>query len=194
MPLKQVQEIIKAPGTANGLLLDFEDDPSPRLKQKLYDLPGTEGLPFKAAEKAFFDDLMVFFYAFVYVMLLFGFLLGATIVFSAITVSVQERVREISTLRTIGMSMWGVTSLITIENLVLGGLGIALGLPLGQRLALTFFDLVQSEEFTMAATIFPNTYLATALALLLVLLVSQIPSLRYVRHMNLASATKDWTA
>jgi putative ABC transport system permease protein len=194
MPLKEVQQMLKAPGTATGLLLDFEGDPSPRLKQKLYDLPGTEGLPFKAAEKAFFDDLMVFFYAFIYVMLLFGFLLGATIVFSAITVSVHERVREMSTLRTIGMSMWGVTSVITIENLILGSLGIALGLPLGQRLALTFFDLAQSEEFTMAAIIFPSTYLVTALGLLLVLLVSQIPSLRYIQRLNLASVTKDWTA
>ncbi len=92
------------------------------------------------------------------------------------------------------MSIWGVTSLITIENLILGGLGIALGLPLRQRLALSFFNLAQSEEFTMAATIFPSTYLVTALALLLVLLISQIPSLRYIKRLNLASATKDWTA
>ncbi len=84
--------------------------------------------------------------------------------------------------------------MITIENLILGGLGIALGLPLGKRLALSFFDLAQSEEFTMSANIFPSTYLVTALALLLVLLVSQIPSLRYISRLNLASATKDWTA
>ncbi len=97
-------------------------------------------------------------------------------------------------LRTIGVSMWGVTSLVTIENLILGGLGIVLGLPLGQRLALTFSDLAQTEEFTMAATIFPTTYLVTVSALLVVLLVSQIPSLLYISRLNLASATKDWTA
>jgi hypothetical protein len=46
----------------------------------------------------------------------------------------------------------------------------------------------------MAAIIFPSTYLVTALGLLLVLLVSQIPSLRYIQRLNLASVTKDWTA
>lgn len=194
MPLKQVQEMFKAPGTTTGLLLDFQGDPSPELRQRIYDLPGTEGLTFKAAEKTFFDDMMIFFYAFVYVMLLFGFALGATIVFSAITVSVHERVREMSTLRTIGMSMWGVTSLVTLENLILGSLGIALGLPLGKQLALSFTSLAQTEEFTMTSIISPGTYLLTALALLLVLLVSQIPSLRYISRLNLASATKDWTA
>jgi putative ABC transport system permease protein len=193
MPLKQVQKMFKVPGTANSLLLDFQGDPSPELRQRVYDLPGMEGLTFKTAEKAFFDELMVFFYAFIYVMLLFGFALGATIVFSAITISVHERVREVSTLRTIVMSMWGVTSLVTLENLILGGLGIALGLPLGKQLALSFFDLVQSEEFTMTATLYPSTYLVTSLGLLVVLLVSQIPSLRYISHLNLASATKDWT-
>jgi putative ABC transport system permease protein len=193
MPLKQVQKMFKVPGTANSLLLDFQGDPSPELRQRVYDLPGMEGLTFKTAEKAFFDELMVCFYAFIYVMLLFGFALGATIVFSAITISVHERVREVSTLRTIGMSMWGVTSLVTLENLILGGLGIALGLPLGKQLALSFFDLVQSEEFTMTATLYPSTYLVTSLGLLVVLLVSQIPSLRYISHLNLASATKDWT-
>jgi len=46
----------------------------------------------------------------------------------------------------------------------------------------------------MAATIFPATYLVTVSALLVVLLVSQIPSLRYISRLNLASVTKDWTA
>ena len=124
-------------------------------------------------------------------MLLFGFLLGATIVFSAITVSVQERVREMSMLRTIGMSMCGgVTALITIENLILGGLGIALGLPLGKQLALSFTNLTQSEEFTMTSIIFPSTYWVTALALMLVLLISQIPSLRYISRLNLARSLR----
>ena len=49
-----------------------------------------------------------------------------------------------------------------------------------------FMPLKQVQEMIKAPE--------TATGLLLVLLVSQIPSLRYIKRLNLASATKDWTA
>ena len=87
-----------------------------------------------------------------------------------------------------------MSALVPIEGGILGGVGIVLGLPLGQRLAASFVNLYQSEEFTLKAIIFPSTYLITVLALLLVLLVSEIPSLRHISRLNLADTTKDWTS
>lgn len=49
-----------------------------------------------------------------------------------------------------------------------------------------FMPLKQVQQMIKA----PGT--ATGLALLVVLLVSQIPSLRYIKRLNLAAATKDW--
>jgi putative ABC transport system permease protein len=195
LPLKQLQQMLEAPGSANGLLLDLEDESTPGLGRKLDNLPGIDAIAFKAADKEIcLGDHMAFLYAFIYVMLLFGTILGGTIVFSSVTVSIQERVRELSTLRTIGMSFWRLASLITIENLILGGIGIALGLLAGKWLSPVLVNIAQTEEFFMLPVFSAQSYLVTVVAMLLVLLVSQIPSLRYVGHLNLASATKDWTA
>jgi putative ABC transport system permease protein len=195
MPLKQIQQSLKAPGIANALLLDFENDPTPRLRHKLDNLPGAGAVAFNAADKEYcMGEHMAFAYAFFYVLMLFGFALGATIVFSTVTVSVQERVRELSTLRTIGMSFWRLSSLITIENLILGSIGIALGLLVGKWLGVYFVSIMMTEEFYMLPVISTQSYVFTVISLLVVLLISQIPSLRYVGRLNLATATKDWTA
>jgi putative ABC transport system permease protein len=187
--------MLKAPGTANGLLLDFDGDQSPNLTRKLANLPGNWAVAIKAADRELcFVDHMAFAYGFTSVMLLFGFILGGTIIFSTVTVSIQERVRELSTLRTIGMSFRRLSSLITMENLILGGIGIALGLPAGKWLGTYFINVAGSEAFYMSPVILAESYLLTVTPLLVVLLISQIPSLYQVRRLNLASATKDWTA
>jgi putative ABC transport system permease protein len=193
LPLKEVQALLKAPGTATALLLDLSDDEPPsRLVKKLYDLPVTEAVEFKAETRRFLDELMGFFYAFIGFMVAFGVALGATIIFSGVTVSVEERLREMGTLRTIGMGIWQIAIIITVESLILSSAGIALGLPLGNWLAASFLDLYQAEEFSFTMIIFPRTYLFTVVGLVTVMLLSELPSLRRLGRLNLAAIIKRW--
>jgi ABC-type antimicrobial peptide transport system permease subunit len=48
-------------------------------------------------------------------------------------------------------------------------------------------DLV---SFTL--TIFPRTYIIAIISALVILLISQLPAIRQVTHLSLATATKDW--
>jgi putative ABC transport system permease protein len=62
-------------------------------------------------------------------------LVGVFLVYNTIAIGVVQRRREIGTLRALGASRLRIRMLFTLEALVLGGVGTALGLPLGVGLA-----------------------------------------------------------
>jgi putative ABC transport system permease protein len=62
-------------------------------------------------------------------------LVGVFLVYNTIAIGVVQRRREIGTLRALGASRLRVRSLFTLEALVLGGVGTALGMPLGVLVA-----------------------------------------------------------
>ena len=39
MPLRDTQRLLRAPGTATGVLLNFDGQPSAKLLKRLYDIP-----------------------------------------------------------------------------------------------------------------------------------------------------------
>ncbi|MBI4289037.1 MAG: ABC transporter permease [Chloroflexi bacterium] len=195
LPLEEVQQLLKAPGAATGFMVGLDEaEGSPEVVRRLYELPETRTVEFKAESRRFTDEVLKFYYYFTGFMLVFGLALGIMIVFSGITVSVDERLLEMGTLRTIGAGMKQVAGMITIESLVLSGLGIAAGVPLGNRLADYFANMYQAEDFNLPITIFPQTYVLTVLGLLLVLVLSELPSLRRISRLKLASVIRQWMA
>ena len=83
--------------------------------------------------------------------------------------------------------------ILTLENLLIGSLGIAMGLPAGYYIANYFMSQVSSEMMTMAAVIYPRSYVIASLSALVILLVSQMPAIRQVSRMSLPTVTKDWS-
>ncbi|WP_224365306.1 ABC transporter permease [Hyalangium versicolor] len=58
-------------------------------------------------------------------------LVGVFLVYNTISISVVQRRREIGTLRALGASRLRIRALFTLEAMLLGGVGTAVGLPLG---------------------------------------------------------------
>ena len=81
--------------------------------------------------------------------------------------------------------------MITIENLIIGFGGLIPGIVLGYVLALYFFSLFQGDMFSMDLVVFPSTYVLTVGIVILIMLISQIPSIRNINRLNLAQVTKE---
>ncbi|MBI3183623.1 MAG: FtsX-like permease family protein [Myxococcales bacterium] len=62
-------------------------------------------------------------------------LVGVFLVYNTVAIGVVQRRREIGTLRALGASRLRIRSLFTLEAVVLGGLGTAIGIPLGGAIA-----------------------------------------------------------
>ncbi len=85
--------------------------------------------------------------------------------------------------------------MIGVENLVVALIGIALGLPFGRFFVAQFWKAAQTPEqeelFSFNVVVLPVTYLVASAGILMVVLISQYPSLRLLARLDLAKATKE---
>ena len=144
-----------------------------------------------AAIREGFEELMALTNQFIGIMTVFGMSLAAFAVFNTVTLNVTERSRELATMRTLGFSSRQVNMLITIESLVTGVIGIALGFVLGYAIEAYLVGQMSTLDWNMDIIIEPSTYIIVGALTLAVLLLSQAPGLRALHKRNLAEATKE---
>ncbi len=125
------------------------------------------------------------------VMLIFALVMAFTLTFNTITINILEREREIATIRTIGTEPWKISAMTTLENVIFGLLSITPGLVLGVVVGRFAMSLQQTEFMTLTFVVHPMSYILVSVGIMAMLLLCQIPSLRYVKKVDLAIATKE---
>jgi putative ABC transport system permease protein len=190
--LDTVQKAAGAGGMATALLFDFRgDEPAAGTQAGLLGLPGAANLEFTQDLHDYVNELSRLFLVFVVVMLAFGVALGLTIIFNTVTINVLERQRELATMRTLGMGIPRIGSMVTIENLLMGLLGAVVGMPIGYGLAVYFASLYQNELFDMPLVINDSTYGIAAVAAIITLVLAEIPAIRYIRGLDLPAVVRE---
>ena len=193
--LDTAQRLLGAPGMGTALLLGFNGSHlSADERAQLTGLPGAANLELTSDLRSYVKTLSQLFLVFVGVMLAFGVALGFTVTFNTITINVLERERELATMRTFGMSVGRLASMISIENLLMGLLGAALGMPIGYGVAAYFSTLYQNDLFDMPLVINTTTYALAGLAAVIVLLLAEVPSIRHVRNLDLPAVVREMSA
>jgi putative ABC transport system permease protein len=134
---------------------------------------------------------MVFFYVFVGVMLVFGGAMAFALIFSAMSVNIAERTREVATLLAVGTERRQISRMITAENMTVALVGIPLGLGIGYLAAGEAMASFSSDLFALDLYIRPSTLVISALAILAVALISQWPGLRAIGRLDIAKIVKD---
>lgn len=134
---------------------------------------------------------MNFMYIIIYVMLAFALLMAFTLTFNTITINILEREREIATIRTIGTEPWKISAMTTLENVIFGLLAIVPGIILGVAVGRYAMSLQNSDFMTLTLVVYNRTYVLVSAGIIMILLICQIPSLRYVKNVELARATKE---
>jgi len=88
-----------------------------------------------------------------------------------------------------------ITTMLTLENLMIGVMGIVLGIPLGSNITTLFLTSMGDVGDMMSISVVTTntSYLVAIIASLVVLLISQMPAIRQVLKLKLATATKDWS-
>jgi putative ABC transport system permease protein len=136
-------------------------------------------------------DFMVLFYGFVGIMLVFGGAMAFALIFNAMTVNIAERKREVATLLAVGIRRRTISRLITAENLVVTAIAIPIGLLVGRFVSAQAMASFQSDLFIFELFIRPTTYIFSALAILVVALLSAVPGLRALRRISIPEVVKE---
>jgi putative ABC transport system permease protein len=89
-------------------------------------------------------------------------------------------------MRTLGETKGRIAEMVTIENLILGFVGIIIGIPLAYMIALYCFSLLETDMLSYSLVIFPHSYLLAIGVIILAMIISQIPAIRNVNRLDLA--------
>ncbi len=103
-----------------------------------------------AAEFAQFMDQTTMIIA---IMVFFGLIMGFSIIYVSLTISLSERYRELATMLVVGMSEAEVHEVLLIEQFIISVFGMLLGLPLGKALLQVFAESSSTDYFAMPALV-----------------------------------------
>ena len=179
-----------SPAVTSAFVRYSDDADAAATLRALQQQPDVAAAVSATALRDLFDDYFAFFYVFIGVMLVLGGILAFALIFNMITATLAERAPELATMRASGVSASQVNGMMTVENLLLTLIGIPLGLALGYVVAMGFMSSFSSDLFSFDLDMNPWTLLWTSLAVLLVALLSQMPGLRAVRRLDIATVVR----
>lgn len=157
-------------------------------------LRGGPGVAAVIDNRGLFDLMNQFlglFYVFVGVMVVLGGILAFALIYNTLVASISERATEIAVLRTLGMPISTISRLITGENLLLTAIGLVPGLVIGYAVSAVFMASFSSDMFRFDLEIRPTTLVFTSLAIIITGLLSQVPAMRAVRHLELGRIVRE---
>lgn len=183
------------PHAITGVVVRTAPGHQREVRNQLYGLNDTASVLSVQEIRALIDRMLATIRTFVWIMEIFGVALAFSMVFNMISINVLERMPEVATLRTIGVSKRQISWMVGAENLIVALIGIVIGLPIGRIYVEQFWKAAQTPEqedlFTFKIVVLPATYLVAAVGILAVAMISQYPSLKLLSKLNLAQATKE---
>ncbi len=172
------------------LMVLAETDHLKMIKEKLYDVPNVAAVEDSRKTRGQLVEMMELNLGFIAIMITLGAGLALAIIYNTVSINIVERTRELASMRAMGMARRTVGVLITVENLLVGVLGLVGGIPLGYILNQVLVASWENETMQFEAVIFPASYFITIIAIVLTILLSQIPGIRQLNRVDLAAATK----
>ena len=126
----------------------------------------------------------------VYVVIVLAAALSFTVVFTLSNTNISERERELATLKVLGFKRPEVHSYINKETLILTGIGVVMGMPLGYALARSLTWILRMPSLYFDVVVDPLTYVISAvLAFVFTLLVNLITN-RSLDRIDMVGALK----
>ena len=126
----------------------------------------------------------------VYVVIVLAAALSFTVVFTLSNTNISERERELATLKVLGFKRPEVHSYINKETLILTGIGVVLGMPLGYALARSLTWILRMPSLYFDVVVDPLTYVISAvLAFVFTVMVNFITN-RSLDRIDMVGALK----
>lgn len=126
----------------------------------------------------------------VYVLVIFAGLLAVVVLYNLTNININERIRELATLRVLGYHHREVAMYIFREIGILTVLGTIAGLILGKILHYYVIIIAESTDMVFGRELEPMTYILAAAFTLLFSLLVDLLMLRKLRNIDMAASMK----
>jgi putative ABC transport system permease protein len=122
--------------------------------------------------------------------LMFGLLLTLAVILNTVSASLHEQQSELSILRSLGTSQREIFTGVMLELLIMGGLGIFIGVPLGRELGFYLTHSYNTDFYGLVPGMRMISYWVGVFGMLLAVLLAAIPGLRSVQRIDLGQVSK----
>ena len=126
----------------------------------------------------------------VYVVIVLAAALAFTVVFTLSNTNISERERELATLKVLGFKRPEVHRYINTETLILTGIGVVLGLPLGYALARSLTWILRMPSLYFDVVVDPLTYVIAAVMAFAFTLAVNLITNRALDRVDMVGALK----
>lgn len=178
------------PDAASGALLRVDSAYIPAIRDRLQRTEGVALVQSQQEIQRQIQELTRYSRTIIMVMYLFGLAMAVAVIYTSTDIILWERTRELATLRTLGFGMGRLALLVTLENLLMAGIGALAGLYPGYLFAQTLMEMQATEGFSMQLVIYPRTYLLAVGGVLIGVLLTQWPGLQRIARTDLAGAIR----
>jgi putative ABC transport system permease protein len=184
--------VVGVPDPVNAVVMKVEPGESGRVVSALEGLEGVSQVITKEGLLSVFQELVGAVKTLFVIFYVMAFAMGFAILFSMITVNLLERRREIATFRTLGAGMGRIFSFVTVETMTVVLAALLPGILLGRLLEWVVIEKLLSTERLVPDTVISGVTIAVVVvAAIVVTMLSELPSIRKLWHLDLATVTKE---
>jgi len=188
--LEEARELLGYGTRSMGYYVKLDPAHYREVREALYAIPNVMALVDLNQIRKEINSYLGLMYLLITVMLVFGIIMASTLVFNTSTINIMEREQEVATMLTLGVPQWKASLSITLENVIMGLLGLFPGYVAAHVVMDQAVRLYRTDLFSFTTAVAPRTYLIVAVAVVVIMVFSEYPSLRYIRKLDLAQSTK----
>lgn len=175
----------------NSFLVNLKEDTNQEeLSNHLLKTDAFSTIQYTTDNMKMFYDIIAGMNNIVYLIIAFSCFLAITVLYNLTIININERTREIATLKVLGFRDREVSSYVYRETLILTTIGIVVGIFLGLGLNNFVLMIAETDEILFIKTIRPLSYLLTFLIILFFSVIVQIITYFILKKIDMISSLK----
>lgn len=174
----------------NVKLKTADESAQENVSKNVISLTGVSSVNFISDSVARFNDTIKSIYNIVIILIVSAGLLSFIVLYTLTNININERMREIATIKVLGFYDKEVSSYVFRENLILTFVGTSFGLMIGSPLARYVIGSAEVEIVMFGRQIYPLSFFLAAILTLVFAWLVNIVMLRRLKNINMVEALK----
>ncbi len=190
VPVDEARELLGYGTKSSAFYIQVDEGYYQQVRDSLYEMPEVLTLVDLSQIQKEINSYMALMYIVIAVMLVFGIIMAFSLVFNTSTINIMEREQEVATMLTLGVPQWKASLSLTLENVIMGLLGLLPGYIAARFVMVQAMKLYETDLFAFTPAISVWTFIVTGVLVIVLMVLSEFPSLRHIHNLDLAQSTK----
>jgi putative ABC transport system permease protein len=190
MEISALQEFLGQGHLATSIMVSMDETSIPLLKEKYNDSMMINSIENRFSLLRQMQELMATSIGMIYVMFIFGIIIGFSIIYNTSVITLSERSRELASMMVLGMTPKEVLAVITFEQWFISIFGMLAGIPLTKSFMVGMADSMGNDVFGFTPEVHPDALFLAFLISVVSMVFAQQMAARKLRKLSLVEVLK----